>query len=145
MKSDTISTFLSITAIHFCHSKWRPPYGSIQTYANVMSQQKSLYSRQVGWSSAEHRFDKTVSPLTHSHAEVVVLASVCHDSVMVGLCAQVCWLNLFATVLSCYSCDFVGQCGWVIIKVIARLPWIYCKNKQTSSSGYALGLGLLLS
>ena len=30
-KSDTFSTYLSITAIHFCHSKWWP-YKSMRTY-----------------------------------------------------------------------------------------------------------------
>ena len=54
---------------------------------------------------------RTVDPLAHSHGEVVVRASTCHDSVMVGLFAQVCLLNFVAIVFSCYICDFVGQSG----------------------------------
>ena len=42
-------------------------------------------------------------PLAHSHAEAVVLVSTCHDSVMVGLCDQVCLLNFVVIVLLCYS------------------------------------------
>ena len=34
-KSDTISTFLSITAIHFWLPKWRPPYGSINDMSEI--------------------------------------------------------------------------------------------------------------
>ena len=59
----------------------------------------------------ECKLVRTVGPLAHSHAEVVVLAIACHDSVTVGLFAQVCLLNFVAIVFSCYSCDFVGQLG----------------------------------
>ena len=46
--------------------------------------------RQVSRSSVEHRLVRTVGPLAHSHGEVIVLASACHDSVTVSLCAQAC-------------------------------------------------------
>ena len=36
-KNNTIRTFLSIAAIHFCPSIWQLPYGSIQKYTNVTS------------------------------------------------------------------------------------------------------------
>ena len=67
--------------------------------------------RRVGRSSAEYRLVRTGSSLAHSHAEVVVLASTCHDSAMVSLCAQVSLLNFVAIVFSRNRCDFAGQSG----------------------------------
>ena len=62
-------------------------------------------------------------PLALSHAQVIVLTSACHDdSVMVGLCAQVCLLNFVAIVFRATAVNC-----WPIevsyIKVIAQL---YC-------------------
>ena len=67
---------------------------------------------------------RTVSSLTHSHGEVVVFASACHDSVMIGLSCPGLFTIFVAIVFLRYNCDFVDQSG-ELYKVIAQLPRIY--------------------
>ena len=66
-------------------------------------------------------------PLAHTHAEVVVLTSACHDSVTVGLCAQVCLLNFVALVHVVLQLQlwFCWPIGVSYIKIIVRLLRIY--------------------
>ena len=79
---------------------------------------------QVGRSSVEHRFVRTVGPLTHFHAEVIVLASTFHEcdgrSLCPGLLTKVCCYSIL--VLQLLFCRPIGVS---YIKVIAQLPRIY--------------------
>ena len=106
----------------------------VKSDGDIVSYKGQQYiQRRVSRYSVERRLVRTVSPLAHSHGEVVVLASTCHDSVMVGLCAQVCLLNFVALVFLATAVILLANQGelyksystvaWDLWQLIKPRPW----------------------
>ena len=93
------STTISVTT-RTCWGMPRPTIAKNDGDLNSDKAGKHYTWKQVGRSSGEHRLVRTVGPLTHSHAEVIVLANAYHDCC---LCTLVCLLSFVAIVFSCYT------------------------------------------
>ena len=97
--------------------------------------------KQVGRFRVESMPVRTVSPHAYSYAEVIVLASACHDSVTVNLCAQVCLVAIVSHTTATILLANWGE----LYKIYSTVAWDLWQCKETLSSGYALRLGLSIA